>query len=181
MNSTIPAVFSVMVHCIAHNGIYDGLNAIFDMIKREVTRASESPRIELTFFIVTLFLGVLMLRLTGDLFWWLNDRDYDCLKFDYHNRLRLEYRDAKIMSWVRTRDLLRVTLYMVGYHFCYASASVIHFYVSYLFDQKEALLSELPSVKYGEEGVCLTERDESFCSHTCQEEVDRQGKPSSLL
>lgn len=178
MNSMVPAVFSLLVHSIVHTSVYDGLHSCFGAVKAIFTNSGESPLIDLCFFGTIFFLGVLLIRLTGDLYWWLSDQDYAMVKFDFHNRRRLRFWDARVLSAIRVRQIVRVAMFMVGYNCCYSSISEFHFAMErFFFDQSEEVMANLPSAKFTKDhGMCLAEREESFCTRSCQDEIDRQGK-----
>lgn len=179
LNSIVPAVFSLIVHSIVHICIYDGLHACVDFVRRNVTNTTGvRPLIDLCVTGTIFFVGVLLIRSTGDLYWWASDQHYDVIKIDFRNRLRLSYWDARVISIVRARDFLRITMFTVGYHFCYSSTSQFHFSMERYFDRSEHVTTNLPSTQFNEEhGMCLARRDESFCAQTCQEEIAWQGKP----
>jgi hypothetical protein len=177
MHASIPAVVVLVVHCLAHNGLYDGLNAIIEATRKYLVHPTEEgARIDLILYGTLFVLGAFLLRITGDLYWWLSDEDYDIVKFDYHNRLRLRYRDARAVWSIRKRNLLRVTLYMVGYYLSYVSSAVLFHHIKNLFDERQSIVEHLPSVVFQQShGLCLAQREESFCDHSCQVEIIRQG------
>ena len=121
------------------------------------------------------FVGVLLLRLSSDIFWWLSDRNYDCIKFDLHNRLRLGRGDARLLVTVRERPLVRVTFFMTGFSLCYLATMVLLWqYGKQPLDQKDELLRQLPSLTLDRpprQTLALI----SYCSQTCQNEMERQG------
>jgi len=171
-NSSMPAIFSLVVHCWAHIGIFDGLGSVADAFKTKIAHvwALESTHsLDVTIFLF----GVFLMRLSGDLFWWLSDEAYDRVKFDLHNRLRLQCWDAYILSVVRERDILRVILFMVGFTFTYISTIALLSYLKQPFDQREELLRDMPSLKWESPKQTIVE---SFCSNICQVEMKRQGK-----
>jgi hypothetical protein len=176
MNSVVPAVFSLVIHSIVHISIYDGLNSCLLAVKKMVAKSGESPEIDSYLFGTAFFLGFILIRFTGDLYWWLSDKDYDLVKFDFHNRRRLGYWDARILSTVRVRKILRVSMYVIGYNLCYLATSEFQFTMERFFDQRKEIIENLPSVKFQiDQGICLAAREESFCARSCQDEIRRQG------
>jgi len=177
-NSVVPAVFSLIVHCLAHVGIFDGIGSIVEIVKTKLTSVCEleaTYSLDIAFFIV----GVLLMRLSSDLFWWLSDRTYECVKLDLHNRLRLGCWDARLLVWVRARPLVRVALFMTGFSLCYSSTMVLQStYLKRPVDQREELLRHMPSVVAAAAAASSTKQTLariSYCSKPCHDEIERQG------
>lgn len=176
MSTNFPAACSLLVHSIVHNTLYDGLHSCFNAISAVFAKSSKSSEVNVCLFAILFILGVFLMRFTGDLCWWLSDQDYDLVKFDFHNRWRLHYWDARILSSIRVRRILRVAMYMTGYNFCWMATSAFHFSLERFFDSRDAILEGLPSAKFEEGlGVCLAERKESICAKSCEAEFRRQG------
>lgn len=211
LNSTVPAILSLLLHNIAMAGIFElgndclnmvyaGTAATFSSSSSSSPQLSEAPdgddeldelqdefkpanMVEFCFFGAAFLLGCALMRSTGDLFWWLSDRDYDCLKFDYHNRIRLRYPGARIVHAVRSSLLVRCFVYMVGYNACYQMSQEIFEELSErLWNQNSNLLRHLPSSTFDvnlfqTEEAAWEEPDISSifpCERTCQEEIDRR-------
>ena len=131
-----------------------------------------------------------MMRCT-DLYWWLNDADYDCLKFDFHNRLRLLHFNShskdlwtRLLYAVHYYDTVRWLVYSFGYNFCYQVAQEILEYGEYFWNQSETALRYLPSNTFDVNLFQTLEDamdDEQphiasvfLCERTCQDEIDRR-------
>jgi hypothetical protein len=178
LNSLLPSVMALLVHTVALFSIYDGLDTGMEMVKQYALSLHWLDRqwMDLAFVTFSLALGVVLLRCTGDLYWWLSDPDYDLIKFDFHNRRQLRFWDARILAVVRVRHAVRAVLFLVGYHYCYKSMTHLLFWTLRFFDQSAEILAALPSnVFRNNHGMCLLERNESFCSHSCQREIARRG------
>ena len=180
-HSIVPAVLSLIIHCCAHVGIFDGLSTVVESVKSAVLVRLQKHDDGLSHFydyaldLAVFFVGVLLLRLSSDLFWWLSDRKYDCVKFDLHNRRRLGCGDARLLVTVRERPLVRVTLFMTGFSLCYVATMVLLMqYCKKPFNQNDELLRHLPSLaqtRPPRQTLALV----SYCSQTCQDEIERQG------
>jgi hypothetical protein len=172
MNSSVPAVLALLIHTAAHSGIDGSVGFLTEELAQWM---SLSWRTKQT---LTLMVGLLLMRLTGDLYWWARDPIYDTVKFDYHNRKSLGYRDAWYISKIRTKKALRATLFMIGFYLTYGVATnvFLSLYRSFL-DERSSILGKLPSFNYRNHvGVCPAANDESFCSNSCQNEIQRHGK-----
>ena len=175
LNSSVPAMYCLIVHSLAHIAIYQGIGSVTDTIRNKLSDTwdppfftFEGPLVDVALF----FWGVLLLRLTGDLYWWLPDQDYDFVKFDLHNRLRLRCWDACFLSAVRARYILRAALFWTGHYYTYVSTIVLLSHMQRPFDQRSELLENLPSANLEAPQQCLLV---SFCTKTCQDEIERQG------
>jgi hypothetical protein len=174
MNSSVPAVLALLIHTSAHSGIDGSIGVLAEKMAQWMHFSWWTKQT------VTLLVGLVLLRSTGDVFWWARDPIYDTVKFDYHNRQSLRYRDARWMSKIRTKTALRVTMFMIGFYLTYGAAtSFFLLWHRYLLDERSSILEKLPSVNYRNHlGVCPAASNESFCSNSCQYEIQRQGKLS---
>lgn len=174
LNSTIPALLCVVLHCVAHIALYELVYYVCDEIKKQLGEFFElsSTFVNRNFYIGMLVVGTLMMRTTGDLLWWLNEKDYACVKFDYHNRYRLGFWDAKVLKYVRGNEVVRAIIFMLGYYLCYMGTYQFYLYLSKFFDEKSILLAELPSLLQKSSISTGSELTNS----TCQAEIALQGK-----
>jgi len=191
--STIPAIFTLLLHNVAVICIFDLVDTFVDEAKKLWMSKlnSPSPQQEEQWWVESLFYGVVfatgctLMRSTGDLFWWLNDREYDCVKFDYHNTIRLRcYHGARIIHAVRHYLVVRCLVYTIGYTLCYLVAQQIFDLGEDLWNQRESLLRYLPSNTFNVDlfqTLDAVQEDEEpdisttfLCERTCQEEMDRR-------
>jgi hypothetical protein len=130
LNSSIPAACSLLIYILTETGIEEGVGSMMDRLLSRPWMTHLFPQhvssslwwwwIQNT---IVLLVGLLLMRWTGDLFWWARDPIYDMVKWEYHNRQRLGYRDAKWMAKVREKDAVRAMIFLVGiYLACDASA-----------------------------------------------------------
>jgi hypothetical protein len=174
-NSTIPAMISAGVHCIAHIALYELMYYILHELKQILPRLIKGlpPFFVKSGFDGMLFiLGAITMRSTGDLFWWCSEQDYECMQFDYPNRIRMKFWDARLMKFMRSSDVLRCTFFTLGYYLCYIGLYPFYTLLSGIYDEKSKLLMGLPS-RNMTHGFCL---DEIFSTRTLSEELERIGK-----
>jgi hypothetical protein len=173
-HSSIPAICCLFLHCLAHSALDDLVRSLF----------LSSGMISL----VVLLCAVMALRLTGDLYWWLDDDTYDVLRVDFDNRRRLDQHGDVEMVWsgrVRRWPIVRAIFFMVGYCICYSSATSFSESLerNILFQASSSsyasIQSKLPSKLHEEQyGTCPT--DVSFCSTACHDYRHEQGKVIGL-
>lgn len=173
MYATTPAVLSLLLHTFAHAAIYDITEYLIHRVRKYFTVNETS--IEDALAMAVLMLGVMLLRLSGVLYWWNNARDYQYIKYAYQNRLRLNMIDARCILWVRRRDKVRATCYIFGYYLVYCAVLHGQLRVKQLFDRRFELLGDLPSTKY-DQHVCLPtsppEVKDSGYSFDCQQQLE---------
>lgn len=147
-HTTAPAVMSLVVHCFGHSALFDGIEILSEEFKKycEMYGAQTWPvRPEIVALTVMFTIGLTMLRMSGFLYWWLNEADFLCLKFDYHNRSRLECWDARFLLWIKRHPVFQAFLYFTGYQLIFMVVNEIFYYSFYLFDQRQTILDTLPS------------------------------------
>jgi hypothetical protein len=136
-HSSIPAIACLLLHCLTHSALDDLVGSLF--------LSSETGRL------LVVVGAILALRLTGDVYWWLDDDTYDALRVDFDNRRQLrrwrrrrrqqqkqkqqyggggdhdDYDDAEIdwSGYIRRRPIVRALFFMVGYSICYNQAATV--------------------------------------------------------
>jgi hypothetical protein len=189
--STGRATFALALHCMALAGIVELVGEMVRCFLGVVRQrfAFTSEWIDIALYIFVFAVGVALVRWTGYLYWWLGDQEYDCLKFDYHNRIRLGYSNARIMWAVRQSPVLRFWLFMVGYYLVYTTSHALMSYVYRWCGQQARLNQFLPSatfLRHEFQTLSAAEREidlslQFVCSRTCQQEMDRQSAAHSEL
>jgi hypothetical protein len=117
--TTVPGIVSCGLHCLAHASLYDVIEIAFNEFRKYAERKITCFSAHTLSLFVTLVFGVALVRSSGYLYWWLNVSDYNCIKFDYHNRLRLNHWDARYLLWIKRRPILQASMFITGYHLCY--------------------------------------------------------------
>ena len=157
-------------------GIYEGFSAISHSIILPINTwmKSESMWVELPVNSILFLFGVVLMKSTGDLFWWLSESDYDIAKFDFHNRLRLKDPGAQTMYKFRQHPVWRCVFTMIGYPICYLATLAIYAHIPSLWGPPRQLDLDdlLPSNRLDLATYGLNETT-FVCLNTCQEELDR--------
>jgi len=125
-HTTLPCVLSLAVHCLAHASVYDIIEIGFEEMRKFVENNIPWINPDVLTTTCTLILGMALIRSSGYLYWWLNDTDFSCVKFDYHNRLRLKRWDARYLLWVKRRPVLQASMFVMGYHLCYHFVFIVY-------------------------------------------------------
>jgi len=183
LGATLPATLSLIAYCVAHHGIFQATSRLCDELERawvSYTRSVPVKGGDLTLDamnVIVFFFGFWLMKLSGYAYFFLSGIDYNCIKFDYHNRLRLGNWDAKILSWVVRHDSVRMMLFTAGYNLCFVVAEYFFGrFVYAAFDDKSAVLAGLPSRQYDFD-VCLDdlgpEVEWSSYSFRCQREIEK--------
>ena len=162
----IPAALSLVVHSLAHACMYDVVEIYVEEFKKLVEMHFPMLHWNKMNLLLSFSVGLLMLRLSGLLYWWLNDTDFDAIKIDFHNRYKLGCWDTKIMMWIKRRKRLRCLMYMVGYHICYKAMFDAYEQFYYYYNQSDEILFGLPSNQEEDatESACNQEWEEQMAN-----------------
>ena len=186
MNSTLPAILSMLFYNILMISVFDLVEDFWGMLR------GQSAMIESSFTCLAMLVGGTLLYSTGDLGWWLNDRDHDHFKFDLHNRVRLPgWYGARFMHAVRYYLPVRWLVFLLGYNCCYQASQHLFELGEVVWNQSEKMLRNLPSNNFD---VNLFQTvDEAMdddavhihsiflCERTCQQEIDRREAASAEI
>lgn len=147
---TIPAVFSLTLHTLLEYLFYEIACFVVSIVRNSLNLHED------TFIFLVLLTGLSLIRMSGYLYWWLSDSDYNCVKFEFHNRLRLGKWDARLFRWMQEHVYARCFIFVLGYYFCFIA--VIHFYFRFanLWDESEKLMKDLPSSRSNLQ-VCVSD------------------------
>ena len=174
---TVPkCIMCLIVHSIAHASLSDGLEIAGEEFRKVCELVSEASPVSfdhnLAGDIVMFSTGLFLLRISGVLYWWLNTEDFHVVKFEYHNRLRQGQWDARILAWVRRNYIAQWMLYFIGYIICFKVIDDRFEKSFVLFDQRETILENLPSLRDQAFGMCI-EHGTPFYASSCQDEIVR--------
>lgn len=142
---TLPGIAALSLYVIAHTACYEFFHhahlALFSWAAPHWGKV----------YGATFLFGILLLRLSGGLFTWTSDTLYEGVKFDLHNKFRLQDWDARIMKWVRKRQSLRLTIDIVAVYLCFISVAYLNaeWMLPAVCGCEEALYADLPSRAYG--------------------------------
>jgi len=129
-HTALPAMACLVLHCLAHVALYDAVEIVAEEFRKLcLWWAYPNALCLLGQFLA----GVACMRASGYLYWWLNGTDYQCIKLDLHNRLRLGHVEARLLHWIKQRPALRAALCIVGYHLVYKVVLQVYELVYYRF------------------------------------------------
>ena len=146
-----PAIMSLFFHTLAHASIYDVVEICVEEFKKRAELYFPATTTISSFYkepmqnAFVFFVGISMMRLSGYLYWWLNDVDFKTIKFDLHNRVRLGFGDARYMLWVKRRPLFQALAFLFGYYLCYKVVFDAYEKFYFMFFQCEDDASEPPN------------------------------------
>lgn len=169
LSTTIPAALSFVAQTLTEYASYEITSILVWLARRHIR--SDSDKYQDGLMTLIFVVGLVLMRFSGSLYWWLSDRDYGCVKFEMHNRLRLGMWDARALHWARRRSWARCFLFVFGYYLCFAG--VLHFVYRFylLWDESDRLMRRLPSSAYDGD-VCMADLDR----FSCEAELQRREK-----
>jgi hypothetical protein len=121
-NLTLSCFFTVMVVLLGHTTFYSALEVTLKCVYYTVF---ESWLTLDQFFLLQIMLGLGLLRINGNVFYWLNSKDYNLVRLEMQNRLKLGWWDAKFLKRIKGHRLSSA-MNMFGYYL--ASVGVYYFY-----------------------------------------------------
>jgi hypothetical protein len=115
------------------------------------------------FHVLLLFSGMTLMRANGYLWFWLDNRSYNLVKFEMHNRAILKYPDARLLSYLKRTTALNGALTMISFYSAYTG-------VQYFFYRwQETLYSSPLDGWYKQifvEATALLAKNETFTCET---------------
>jgi hypothetical protein len=153
---TSGACVALVLYCFAHISVYELVSNIF----LECTRHTQQSQLML--YSAVFVFALILFRLTGGIFGWVEEDLYASMKFDVHNRLRLADFDVLILRWFRRHPMIKYASDISSLYLCFMSVS---FFLQYwilptLIDARDDILSSLPSTQF------------DFCKTRLQEMLD---------
>lgn len=123
LNSTFPGAAHLMLYCLAHS-------CCFQLIEVTVLAFNRKFKNQDVVAVVIILASMLLLRLTGGIYSYLDYTSYRRVKFDMHNRLRMGKMDAYIIRWFRQHYVLRQFLNLVAFYAVFEF--VVYFHERYI-------------------------------------------------
>ena len=189
------------MHSIVHVVLYDAVTVSLEAGKAPVLRLFAVGPPEGDSFTNVLWSGLcflgglLLLRATGDLYYWSSSQGAAVVQMNFQNRRRAlgttpwyQSIGTRLVVVLRSYPILRAGTFLLGYTCCYVATTDLLLLLLLLHHGlrfgrgadawNAAELAQLPSaVHRQQQGVCLAPRDpnESLCSDSCQEELWLRG------
>eukprot|EP00978_Attheya_sp_CCMP212_P019771 scaffold55713_cov52-Attheya_sp.AAC.4 len=144
----VPGLFILFAYSVAHVSVYELMSHIFEAYTQELKEWSEDQ-----FYFGILGIAFILLRLSGNIFEWISDAHFACVKFDMHNRLRMRKYDARVMLWFRRHPSIQLCMNILCLYTCFISVNHLldKIVLPGLFDNaktRKQLIAGLPSMKY---------------------------------
>ena len=135
---------TLVFYCLAHISLYELVSNLF----LECTRYTQQSQ-QVVYSAVFIF-ALILTRLSGGIFAWVEEDTYASVKFDLHNRLRLADFDVLLLRWFRRHPAIKYTSDTVSLYLCFMSVSyfVQYWMVPTLLDARDDILSSLPSLQF---------------------------------
>lgn len=155
---SLPAAATMLAFCCTHVAIYELVqSAVADCL--QLNEFANQNLVYICVFAV----AVLVARLSGSLYEFTSDDEYDRVKFDMHNKLKLGDFDARILRRVKKHPTVKVLLDLTALYLTYISANhlIMEAMLKTFFDMTEDVTEGLPSMKY----PGISSRISSFLLH----------------
>ena len=140
---SLPGIIGLILLCVLHVSMYE----LFHCILTEATKTAEK---ENQVFFLAFVMSVLLARISGGIWNYVNDETYECVKFDMHNRLELQSIDARFLRWFRKHPKFKIWTELTAFYLCtIVIEQILKESLSHkLFDIRHDILMALPSTEY---------------------------------
>mmetsp|Transcript_13492 Transcript_13492/g.20536 ORF Transcript_13492/g.20536 Transcript_13492/m.20536 type:complete len:452 (-) Transcript_13492:1944-3299(-) len=140
----LPGLFVIVIYCMAHLCLYETFSLCYNYIEHEID--DEFFYVHIAYW--SIILGFCLLRLSGNVWNYLDDDKYEGARFIFHNKLLLGDFDARLQKWFKRHPTLQTFLSICSYFFVYCGLSVFmhHDVMPAICDIENNLFINLPSV-----------------------------------
>uniref|UniRef100_A0A7S2UPP0 Uncharacterized protein n=1 Tax=Attheya septentrionalis TaxID=420275 RepID=A0A7S2UPP0_9STRA len=135
----VPGHVVILLFCVAHISIYEGLYTA----TAEITKKVKNQNLV---YGVVLLVGLTLSRASGYLWSWINEEKRECVRFDMHNRLRLGTYDARLLRWFRRHTHFKIAVNTLSLYLCFIGVAYwLNVMLYHCCDVRSRLLETLPS------------------------------------
>lgn len=129
LKTTVPTSVNLVFDCLFYVSGFDIIDVVMRGIAQKISKAwvGEDDTMAFAPLFIWLLSSIVILWHSGYLFWWSSQEVYSCVKFDLHNQLKLQNsRCLNFMRFIREREILCMSVYLVGYIICYTSVMMLN-------------------------------------------------------
>mmetsp|Transcript_13611 Transcript_13611/g.22537 ORF Transcript_13611/g.22537 Transcript_13611/m.22537 type:complete len:406 (+) Transcript_13611:137-1354(+) len=143
---TLPGLVALLLYCSAHMAAFEATQClVMELTRIQVLKDSENM-----FHLGCIVAGLAVIRLTGGVFEWVSVKRHKMAKFDLHNRIRLNYTDAKMHLWFRQHKTVKLLLDTIALYICLVGVAFFHYrLLSPFFSNRDWIIDNLPSKAQG--------------------------------
>jgi hypothetical protein len=120
---TLAGILSVLFYCTAHLSFH----ILFEAFVKWAATATNSFMDERCVHVLLIFFGMALMRANGYLWFWLDSRSYNLVKFEMHNRAILKYPDARLLSYLTSTTALNGALTMISFYSAYTGIQYFYY------------------------------------------------------
>jgi len=124
---TVPCAVTVFIICLGHSAFFGFVECLCRIAYHSFLKQWIA---ENKFYIILIFVGLLLLRFNGGLFFYARDRAYNLIKIEMSNRLKVGMFDARIFKLIKG-SMTYSSFNMFGYYLI--CIGINHFYEGYLY------------------------------------------------
>lgn len=140
---------SIVLYCIAHLSCWE----ITTVVLYELTQHYENQSMVHAVFLLT---SLVMLRVSGGIFGWLDPDTYEEAQTSLHGRsVSL---DTRIMKWFRRRPNIKAVVNMLAFYICWTAVAYYQNRGLHMFDKRETVAQGLPSYHHHDVVTSAKER-----------------------
>jgi len=140
---TAPGITNVIFYCIAHQSIFELLQTVHTVLFSKLDFFDTSTEITMTVLV-----GLVLSRMCGGIFYWLQEDFLSGAKFALHNRLRLGHADAVVMKWIKKHETIAEWVDIVGFYLVAICVARTIPCLLWFFDLRDSIVNNLPSNEF---------------------------------
>jgi hypothetical protein len=165
----LPGLVAVLFYCSAHLAAYQFVESIV----LERTRIFRNSREEDMYYFACVIASLILTRLTGGVWDWVNLDRHEVAKAELDNRFRLRYWDAKLHLWFRKHRVIKLICDYTSLYICLVGVGYFHYRLfGPLFEDRTWITENLPSRVHGIETSISMSLNRRFAPE-CQDEADQ--------
>lgn len=165
----LPGLVALLFYCSAHLAAYQFVESIV----LERTRIFPNSRDEDMYYFGCIIASLIMTRLTGGVWDWVNLDRHEMAKWELDNRFRLRYWDARLHLWFRKHRVIKLICDYIALYVCLVGVGYLHYRLfGPLFEDRSWITDNLPSRVYGIETSISMSLNRRFAPE-CHDEADQ--------
>lgn len=176
---SIPGIGALLLYCLAHASTYELVsNVVYEIVESDTQIIPINKTVVYTTLLLT---GCCIARCTGLIWDFVGPIQFRSVKFDLHNRLRLQMWDAKLLHILNDRIpfVVKGILDTLAFYLIYISMAHYISRLAVFCDQRSDILSKMPSRIFQQEALRYNE-SQQHTQQTWNSPLQQQRHPEQF-
>ena len=132
---------TIILYCVAHLSCWEVLTAI-------VYEGTRNWKHQTALHAMLLFGSLIILRLSGGIFAWVDPETYELAKANLERRRKLGAWDGRVIQWFRRHDFIKTFVNTAAFYVCWIAVAYFETWCLRFVDKRHILLKGLPSAAF---------------------------------